>query len=192
MPMLSQCNLSVNYVELSVIIAMHTNTTRTLYMRRSSMNATFAELGKNNFVVGIDFLAFSEHSFIILRLRSKLCIKSHMKKRHMAGEEEPCHICGKVVKYKRMHFLYHQEDYKTRYKCSECGKGFATKTKLKVQAKSIVRSQLFIFIVVFLFVQEHSGIHSGILHHKCPFCDETFRFGSSVSIHKKKWHSDRL
>lgn len=125
-----------------------------------------------------------------LRLKHKDILRKHMLLQHIQGPQT-CPICGKISPNSKalgMHKKIHTEDYKEKFKCIVCGKGFRENTKLK----------------------EHSYIHSGkrvgwLSHprpplkwieifsgitdaYQCNFCDKTFRFSSAMYAHRKKAH----
>lgn len=72
---------------------------------------------------------FSTH-----RYKNKLTIRMHFLYRH---KQKPviCPICGKLSPNKKaltVHKRIHREDYKERFKCPICEKGFRDRTKLRV------------------------------------------------------------
>lgn len=48
-------------------------------------------------------------------------------------------------------------------------------------------------IKIVILLQEHSYIHSGKTDaYECNFCGKTFRFGSSWSAHRMKFHPEEM
>lgn len=107
--------------------------------------------------------------FLSNRYKNKLTIRMHFLYRH---KQKPviCPTCGKLSPNKKaltVHKRIHREDYKERFKCPICEKGFRDRTKLR----------------------EHSYSHSGISDaYRCNHCEKTFRYGSDLSKHRKKTH----
>lgn len=78
-------------------------------------------------------------NFLLLRqrLKNKMCVKKHMKYKHVQKPEQTeCPMCGKIfANYKNFlehRRIVHTENIKERHKCLVCGKGFAQPCKLKV------------------------------------------------------------
>lgn len=84
-----------------------------------------------------------------------------------SGGPEICDICGRTCANSRSlkkHKKIHVEGSKEKFKCTICGNGFRDRTKLK----------------------EHTYIHTGKMDaYFCQFCRRPFRFGSSLSAHRK-------
>lgn len=142
------------------------------------------------------------------RFKNKIRIRFHMLNFHIKNKPVKCEICG-WVSPNRIAFWAHRkkkhvEGFSTRFKCLVCGHGFGDRTKLRVSLTHFF-TYLFVFncgaiglkrfrfkfvdrlFLLFFSFQEHSYIHSGITDaYKCPYCDKSFRFGSSLSLHKKK------
>lgn len=115
---------------------------------------------------------------------------------HVQGPQT-CQVCGKVSanrKALRKHQTIHIEAWKDRYKCIICGRGFRDSTKLKV--KKINNQNFFSFNLIQTFYsnsQEHSYIHSGVTDaYFCQFCGQSFRFGSSLSAHRMRYHPQEM
>lgn len=133
--------------------------------------------------------------------KSRDTIRAHMKYVHVQGPQA-CPICGKISanrKALRKHQTIHMEAWKDRFKCIICGRGFRDSTKLKVDSSQIENSlnslhqHYFIIENFFFFSQEHSYIHSGITDaYVCNFCGQSFRFGSSLSAHRMRYHPNEM
>lgn len=73
-------------------------------------------------------------SFDYFRLKHKDILRKHMFLQHVQGPQT-CNICGKISPNSKalgMHKKIHSDDYKEKFKCIVCGKGFRENTKLKV------------------------------------------------------------
>lgn len=97
--------------------------------------------------------------------------KYEFKARHVQGPQ-PCSICGHVSPNRKAlsrHKKVHMADFKERFKCIVCDKGFRDNTKLK----------------------EHSYTHTGVSDaYSCIHCGKTFRFGSTMYKHRKQVHPE--
>lgn len=79
-------------------------------------------------------------------------------------------------------------DFKERFKCIVCDKGFRDNTKLKV-----IEGLGFEFVlkITRVYFQEHSYIHSGVTDaYRCDHCGKAFRFGSTMYKHRKQAHPE--
>lgn len=135
--------------------------------------------------------------YFLHRFTNKPRIKFHMREQHVKTDKTAvCNVCGKILKNRRSlatHYPVHFEDLKNRFKCSICGKGFPKKDKLKVSPVFYYMHQPQEIIMLFSvsYLQEHETIHTGVLPLQCAFCDKRFRFSSSLSLHRKKEHSNQ-
>ena len=110
-------------------------------------------------------------------------VKPSAPKKKMA-ENHPCPICAKVFKKKfslNVHInAAHDEEGKTRYKCDQCNKGFASKDRLKAHFVSHTDEKRFPCTTCAKKFKtkrdllNHDKIHSGVKPFKCSFCGKAF------------------
>ena len=71
-----------------------------------------------------------------IKLRSQTVLKKHLKIHDK--EKTLCQICNKEVKNLKMHvFNWHTSDKDKKYKCDDCGKGFAYESTLRSHKMSV-------------------------------------------------------
>ena len=84
--------------------------------------------------------------------------------------EFTCDTCGEVFPRSGSLALHKRNRHQPKpFACSSCGKSFTLKS----------------------FLKQHETIHTGVKAYVCVACGSAFRTTSSLSIHKRRMHSDR-